>query len=65
MTRALTTEGDLSDLVRADAPLEVVATGFAYTEGAAWDAGARALLFSDLPIDATYRWTHDGGVAVP
>lgn len=49
-------------VVGTDAPLERLATGFKFVEGAAWDARAKRLIFSDMPGDIMRTWTSEGGV---
>lgn len=43
---------------------ERVTTGFQFTEGPAWHASRRELLFSDIIGDTMYRWSEAGGLAV-
>jgi gluconolactonase len=50
--------------VLENAPLEVLAGGFAWLEGLVWMADAGCLLFQDLPRDRTLRWIEDAGVSV-
>jgi gluconolactonase len=56
----------LDPLVSADARLEVVKSGFGFTEGALWVQRGREgyLLFSDIPANVIYKWTPDGKVSV-
>lgn len=54
----------LTGIVAPDAPLETLASGFQFLEGLVWLAHARALIFSDIPGDAMYRWSAVGGVTV-
>jgi gluconolactonase len=42
----------------------VLATGFALTEGAVWDARRRRLLFHDVPADTRYSWSDSTGAVV-
>ena len=46
----------LYDLVAADAPVERVAGGFAFTEGPVWRKREGVLLFSDIPNERIARW---------
>lgn len=46
----------LHDLVAADAPLERIAGGFAFTEGPVWCKRDNTLLFSDIPNQRIARW---------
>jgi gluconolactonase len=51
-------------LVLPNAPLLVLARGFAWLEGPVWCADANQLLVSDLPNDRILRWTEDAGMSV-
>jgi gluconolactonase len=53
----------LDDIVAADARLERVASGFAFTEGPVWSADG-SLLFSSPNTNAIYRWHPSGQVTV-
>lgn len=44
--------------------VEVVATGFAYTEGPIWQEREQRLLFHDIPTETRYGWTEGDGLAV-
>jgi gluconolactonase len=48
----------------ADPAIEVVATGFTYTEGPVWDERAQRLLFHDIPSDTRYGWSRAGGLTI-
>lgn len=52
----------LDALVPKDAVLEVLAEGFAWTEGPVWDKKARRVLFSDIPANAINEWTAAAGL---
>lgn len=54
----------LDQLLAADARLEVVASGFDWTEGPAWDKQGGYLLFSDIPRNAVMKWQEGVGVSV-
>lgn len=49
-------------LVAPDAVVEKVADGIIWAEGPLWDPHAQALLFSDIPRNAIFRWTPAAGV---
>ncbi len=49
-------------LIPADARIEKLADGFAFTEGPVWHRGPDHLMFSDLRSNAVHIWTEDGGV---
>jgi len=56
----------LDALISPGAKLELVATGFGFTEGVTWVQQGQSghLLFSDIPANVIYRWTPDGKVAI-
>ena len=54
----------LDAILDADAPLEVLAEGFEWTEGPVWVADEQALLFSDIPNNTIHRWSESGGLEV-
>lgn len=54
----------IAQVISASASIERLATGFAWTEGAAWSGPERALVFSDIPNDRLYRWRPDEGIEV-
>ena len=45
----------LSEVI-GDDTVELRAGGFEFTEGPIWDPRDEAVLFSDIPADAMYRW---------
>ena len=49
-------------VVGNDAPLEPLATGFIFTEGAMWNAKTKELIFSDMPGDIVRKWSAADGV---
>ncbi len=54
----------LDQYIPADAPIEVLADGFTWTEGPVWindDAGGH-LLFTDIPRNSIFRWSPARGV---
>ncbi|MFG0261538.1 MAG: SMP-30/gluconolactonase/LRE family protein [Novipirellula sp. JB048] len=54
----------LDERFAQDAKIEVLASGFTWTEGPVWfsDATEGYLLFSDIPRNSIYRWTASRGV---
>lgn len=52
----------LDKLVPKDAKIEVLASGFAWTEGPVWVKDQAFLLFSDVPQNTIYKWTDKEGV---
>ncbi len=47
-----------------NAALEVLASGFRWTEGPVWMGDWNCLLFQDLPDNRTMRWIPDAGISI-
>jgi gluconolactonase len=52
----------LAGLVDLDAELEVLCTGFRFTEGPIWVPDGQYLLFADVPASRRLRWDEEHGV---
>jgi gluconolactonase len=52
----------LASLIDPAAPLTKIGSGYQFAEGPVWDPAQGALLFSDIPGDARWRWTRATGV---
>ena len=52
------------DVVGDDAPVEELATGFDFTEGAMWNHVEGHLIFSDMPGNIMRKWTNECGIEV-
>jgi gluconolactonase len=52
----------LDELLPPDARIEVLASGFEWAEGPVWDRKGGYLLFSDIPRNSIYKWTHERGI---
>ena len=52
----------LDKLIPADAKVEVLASGFVWTEGPIWVKDQACLLFSDVPQNTIFKWTEKEGV---
>lgn len=52
----------LDALLPPDAKIEVLASGFDWSEGPLWDAKNARLLFSDIPRNSIYQWTQAKGI---
>ena len=50
----------LSEVLAEDAELELLASGFDFTEGPVWNAAEQYLLFSDVSGDVIRRWDASG-----
>jgi gluconolactonase len=54
----------LTEIIAPDTLLEPLATGFQFLEGLVWRTREHALIFSDIPGDAMYRWDAVRGAVV-
>lgn len=54
----------LDQLIAADAQIEVLATGFDWSEGPVWVKSGGYLLFSDIPRNSVMKWTEKDGVSL-
>lgn len=56
----------LDMLVEASAQFEVLAKGFAWSEGPVWveDEGDGYLLFSDIPPNKVWKWSRESGLSL-
>ena len=52
------------ELVAEDARIEVLASGFTWTEGPVWvpDSSGGHLLFSDIPRNSIFKWSPTNGI---
>lgn len=63
-------EKQLDELLAPDARLEVIASGFVWTEGPCWVDGEEgsddpgSLLFSDIPPNSIFRWVEGKGASL-
>jgi gluconolactonase len=53
-----------AEVVGPEVVYESLADGFLFTEGPAWDARNRRLLFSDIPGNLIAQWSQAGGASV-
>ena len=49
-------------ILDANSELEVVGSGFEFTEGPVWDHNDHSLIFSDMPGNKMRKWTQSSGV---
>jgi len=52
------------ELVPLDAAIELLAEGFAWTEGPVWVPDERCVLFSDIPNNLVLRWRDSEGLSI-
>jgi gluconolactonase len=53
----------LDELLANDAKIEVLASGFVWSEGPVWIKNGGYLLFSDVPQNTIYKWTAKDGLS--
>ncbi len=53
----------LDSLLDATAPIEVLASGFKWTEGPVWLRDSQTLLFSDIPRNTIFAWRESEGIS--
>jgi gluconolactonase len=54
--------GVLDQLIDKDQEFRQLGSGFLFTEGPAWNTAGNYLVFSDIPGDARWRWSEQGGM---
>jgi gluconolactonase len=54
----------LDSILSPDTQVEVIATGYHWTEGPLWVEAEQALLFSDVPANTVYAWREGEGVSI-
>ncbi len=54
----------LDKLIAPDAKIEVLASGYVWTEGPVWVKNGNYLLFSDVPDNTIFKWKESEGVSV-
>lgn len=54
----------LDDLIPADATIQVLGTGYDWSEGPVWIEKENRLLFSDIPPNKVMQWQADAGVSL-
>lgn len=54
----------LDQILDTNARIEVIASGFEWSEGPLWLENGQVLLFSDVPANTIYQWTEQEGVDV-
>ena len=54
----------MANLIAANAAIEVLATGFKWSEGPVWIKDGGYLLFTDVPSNRIHRWTRAAGTSL-
>jgi gluconolactonase len=55
----------LDALIAPDAKIEVLSSGYKWSEGPVWVKNGKFLLFSDVPANTIYRWQEGDRAATP
>jgi gluconolactonase len=56
---------DLDKLIAPDAKIEILSSGYQWSEGPVWVKNGGYLLFSDVPANTIYRWNEGDKSAIP
>lgn len=54
----------MDGLILKDAKIEVLATGFEWSEGPLWLEEQQVLIFSDVPENKIYRWSEEDSLSI-
>ena len=54
----------INELIAPDAKIEVLASGFAWSEGPVWVRDGGYLLFSDIPRNSIMKWSEKDGLSL-
>jgi len=54
----------INSLIPEDSEIEIMASGFDWSEGPLWLESQKALIFSDVPANKIYRWSEKDGLSV-
>ncbi len=54
----------LDQLIAPESKIEVIASGFTWSEGPVWDKANKRLLFSDVPENTVFQWSMKDGLSV-
>lgn len=60
--RIVREDARLDEVLAPDAKVEVLASGFEWSEGPVWDQQNSAVLFSDIPRNSIMKWTAGKGI---
>ncbi|WP_425638051.1 SMP-30/gluconolactonase/LRE family protein [Algoriphagus yeomjeoni] len=55
---------DLNEFLSEDAKIEVIASGFEWSEGPLWLEDQKALIFSDVPTNKIWKWTEQDSLSL-
>ena len=52
---------DLAKLIDTNTPIQVITSGYVWTEGPAWNKEGQFLVFSEIPSNTVYKWVEGKG----
>ncbi|PWK27306.1 gluconolactonase [Arcicella aurantiaca] len=58
-------DASLDALIAPDAKIEILSSGYKWSEGPVWVKNGKYLLFSDVPANTIYRWQEGDRAAMP
>jgi gluconolactonase len=62
--RVIREDARLDNLIDASAKIEVLGSGYAWSEGPVWSKAGGFLLFSDIPRNSVMKWKAEDGVSL-
>src|ERR1043166_8737763 len=62
--RIIRDEPALDSLISTDTKIEVLASGFTWSEGPVWVKNGGYLLFSDIPRNSVMKWKEGEGISL-
>ena len=54
---------DLAKLIDPKTPIQVITSGYVWTEGPAWNKEGQFLVFSEIPSNTVYKWVEGKGAS--
>ncbi|MDA0349254.1 MAG: SMP-30/gluconolactonase/LRE family protein [Verrucomicrobia bacterium] len=54
---------DLAKLIDPKTPIQVITSGYVWTEGPAWNKEGQFLVFSEIPSNTVYQWVEGKGAS--
>lgn len=61
-SRIIVHDDQIHEVIPADAEIEILGSGFEWTEGPLWLASEEKLIFSDIPKNSVFEWSEKGGI---
>lgn len=64
MGKVIYEDAEFEKLLPKSSSVEVIASGFTWSEGPVWNRAGNYLLFSDVPQNKVYKWDQKSGLSV-